>query len=165
MWQFISAFGIPLIGTTYAKIISQKVETIGDFIAYIDTDYDFTKWDNFGPETNTSLHNFDYNEMIYILDNYFTDTIKNSLWKNPEEEISSAVAGKTFAITGKLVNYKNRDELVTTIEAAGGKVVSSVSKKTDYLVNNDFSSKSSKNMRAHELSIPIITEEQFIAML
>lgn len=166
MWQFISAFGIPLIGTSYAKIISQKISSIGEFIAYIDIDYDFTKWDNFGPEINASLHNFDYSEMIYMLDNYFKDTIKNSLWKNPEEKKKeSAAAGKTFAITGKLVNYHNRDEAVAAIEAAGGKVVNSVSKKTDYLVNNDFSSKSSKNMRAQELGIPIITEEQLRKLL
>ena len=167
MWQFISAFGIPLIGTTYAKIICQKVKTINDFIAYTDTDFDFTKWNNFGPEINASLHNFDYSEMIYMLDNYFKDTIKNSLWKNPEEEKKkeNAAAGKTFVITGRLDSFKNRDEAVAAIEAAGGKVVNSVSKKTDYLVNNDFSSKSSKNVRAQELGIPVITEEQLRELL
>ena len=70
-----------------------------------------------------------------------------------------------FVITGDVHCYKNRTELQKVIENAGGKVSGSVSKKTSYLINNDVSSESSKNAKAKELGIPIITEEQFKDML
>ena len=74
-------------------------------------------------------------------------------------------AGKTFVITGSLAHYENRDALKAVIESRGGKAAGSVSKKTDYLINNDNESSSSKNKKAKELGIPIITEEQFIKLL
>ena len=61
--------------------------------------------------------------------------------------------------------FKNRDEVKVAIETRGGKVTGSVSKNTDYLVNNDINSTSSKNVKAKQLGIPIITEEQLITML
>jgi len=81
-----------------------------------------------------------------------------------EEEEQKAYAGKTFVITGSLNHYENRDALKDEIEAGGGKVAGSVSKKTDYLINNDIGSGSSKNKKAKELGIPIITEDMFIEM-
>ena len=81
-----------------------------------------------------------------------------------EEAEAAAYAGKTFVITGSLDHYENRDALKAEIEAGGGKVSGSVSKKTDYLINNDIESGSSKNKKAKELGIPIITEEMFIEM-
>ena len=68
----------------------------------------------------------------------------------------------TFVITGDVHHYKNRTELKKYIESQGGKVTGSISKSTNYLINNDFNSKSTKNIKAHQLNIPIITEEQFI---
>ena len=68
-------------------------------------------------------------------------------------------------ITGSLVHYKNRDELVEVIEKSGGKVSGSVSAKTSYLLNNDINSTSSKNRKAKELGVPIITEDDFIKMI
>ena len=73
----------------------------------------------------------------------------------------NALDGKTFCITGKLNHYSNRDELVKVIESMGGKVVSGVTKKTDYLINNDPISNSSKNRKAKELGIQILSEENF----
>lgn len=73
----------------------------------------------------------------------------------------SAIAGKTFVITGSVHIWKNRSELKAFIEANGGKAAGSVSSKTDYLINNDSASNSSKNKTAKELGIPIITEEEF----
>ena len=69
---------------------------------------------------------------------------------------------KTFVITGKLKLFENRDEFVEYIEELGGKVVGSVSSKTDYLICNDTASTSSKMKKAKELGIPVITEEEFI---
>lgn len=82
-----------------------------------------------------------------------------------EETEEQPFAGKTFVITGSLTHYANRDALKAVIEAGGGKAAGSVSKKTDYLINNDIQSGSSKNKKAKELGIPIITEEAFIDML
>ena len=77
--------------------------------------------------------------------------------------VSSAdLSGKVFVITGKLTNFKNRDEIKSHIEALGGKVTGSVSKNTDYLINNDINSTSSKNMTAKSLGIPILSEDDFI---
>jgi len=73
--------------------------------------------------------------------------------------------GMTFVITGSLEHYANRDELVAVIEDKGGKVSGSVSSKTNYLINNDNMSGSSKNKKAKELGIDIITEAQFLEWL
>lgn len=86
--------------------------------------------------------------------------------KEPEQVNSdSGIAGKTFVITGAVHMYKNRNELKDFIEANGGKVASAVSSKTDYLINNDVTSGSGKNKKAKELGIPIISEEDFKALL
>ena len=77
---------------------------------------------------------------------------------------SDRLAGLTFVITGKVEHFANRDELKRTIERAGGKTASAVSSKTSYLINNDISSGSSKNRKAKELGVPIITEEDFLKM-
>ena len=79
----------------------------------------------------------------------------------PEED-DSWIEGKTFAITGKLQYFENRDELVEYIEDNGGNVSGSVSPKTDYLINNDLDSASSKNKKAIQLGVPIISEKDFI---
>ena len=84
----------------------------------------------------------------------------------PKQEASNErVAGKTFVITGSLNKFENRNELKDAIEAQGGKTSGSVSAKTDYLINNDLESSSSKNKKARELDIPIISEEEIIRML
>lgn len=81
-----------------------------------------------------------------------------------EEETEQDLSGKTFVITGSLENFANRDELKNQIEKRGGKVSGSVSSKTDYLINNDVSSGSSKNKKARELGVPVISEEEFMRM-
>ena len=87
--------------------------------------------------------------------------------KKPEKSSStdSTIAGKTFVVTGDVYTFKNRKELQEKIESLGGKCTGSVSKKTDYLINNDVNSTSGKNQKAKELGIPIISEEEFIAMI
>ena len=81
-----------------------------------------------------------------------------------EERTSTAqtLEGITVAITGKLTQFKNRDEFKQAIENAGGKVASSVSSKTNYLITNDTSSGSSKNLTAQKLGVEIISETDFI---
>ena len=81
------------------------------------------------------------------------------------EKTGGPLSGKTFVITGKVNHFENRDAVKAAIEAAGGKSASSVTGKTDYLINNNINSASAKNKKAAELGIPIITEEQFMEML
>ena len=72
--------------------------------------------------------------------------------------------GLTFVITGDVHHFKNRDAFKAYVEAEGGKVAGSVSGKTNYLVNNDVESLSSKNKKAKDLNIPIISEDTFVEM-
>ena len=84
-----------------------------------------------------------------------------------EEEGTGApqtLAGLTFVITGSVTHFANRSEVKTLIESLGGKVTGSVTSKTDYLINNDVESTSSKNKKARELGIPILSEEEFLEM-
>ena len=167
LWQFIASLSIPLIGTTYAKEIAKRCNDWFSFRECIEKNYDFTTWDRFGYEINDSIHNFDYKEADDLA--YKVLTIHNSLWIDPTATVStvkfSEIAGKTFVITGSVHTFKNRDEVKVAIETRGGKVTGSVSKNTNYLVNNYINSTSSKNVKAKQLGIPIITEEQLIAML
>ena len=84
----------------------------------------------------------------------------------PEKiESNASFEGKTFVITGSLTHFTNRNECKEKIESLGGKVSSSVSKNTAFLVNNDITSSSSKNKKAKELGVPIITENQLLEMI
>lgn len=78
------------------------------------------------------------------------------------DESTQTLAGKTFAITGSLNHFENRNELKERIEALGGKVAGSVSTKTTALINNDAASNSSKNKKAREVGVAILTEEEFM---
>ena len=158
--NFISAIGIPLIGSTVAKDISKKVDSWAGFRNLIDTNFDFTSWAGFGYEMNKSLHDFNYSEADELA-KFITFRTEDKT----RQDKSVQLDGKIFVITGKLLYHSNRQQLVDKIEAAGGKVSSSVSAKTNYLVNNDIQSTSAKNKKALELKIPIITEEELLEMI
>ena len=104
----------------------------------------------------------------YYLDNY--DMIKELrkefyFESNDNSKSNIDLSGKTFVVTGALSYYKNRDELINSIEQLNGKVSGSVSKKTSYLINNDVNSKSGKNKKAIDLGIPIISEKDFVNII
>ena len=82
-----------------------------------------------------------------------------------ESQTAAVFAGMTFVITGSVEHFANRKELQAAIEARGGKATGSVTSKTTYLINNDVTSNSSKNKKAKELGVPIISEKDFLAML
>ena len=82
-----------------------------------------------------------------------------------EKEENAALSGKVFVITGSLIHFQNRKELEEEIRRAGASTASSVSKNTSYLINNDKNSSSSKNKKAQELGIPILSEEDFLKLL
>ena len=155
---FISGLGIPLIGHRVSQQICERVNSWEEFRHLIDTNFDFSMWDGFGYEMNKSLHEFDYSEADEIIGNL---TIKVDIPQDKNVQLD----GKIFVITGKLLYYSNRQQLVDKIEAAGGKVASAVSQKTNYLVNNDINSTSAKNKKALALNIPIITEDELMEML
>ena len=81
----------------------------------------------------------------------------------PAEKGGGSCAGMTFVITGEVHRFRNRDAFKAYVEAQGGKVAGSVSGKTSFLVTNDTDSGSSKNRKAKELGVPILSEEEFIA--
>ena len=85
--------------------------------------------------------------------------------KEEESESQQIFAGVNFVITGSVEHFANRGEVKELIESLGGKVTGSVTSKTNYLINNDVTSTSSKNKKANELGVPIISEEQFIKMV
>jgi DNA ligase (NAD+) len=89
--------------------------------------------------------------------------------KLPEPEVVDAnaqiFAGKNFVITGSVEHFANRSEIKELIESKGGKVTGSVTSKTTYLINNDVTSSSSKNKKAKELGVPIISEQDFLSLL
>ncbi len=81
------------------------------------------------------------------------------------EQQEQVLAGKTFVITGSVHHFANRNELKAKIESLGGKATGSVTSKTDYLINNDTQSSSSKNRKAKELGVPILSEEAFLELI
>lgn len=105
---------------------------------------------------------------------YFRDTEKKEQFYRLLDELEieqetagteeQTLKGKVFVITGSLAHFANRKELQELIEAKGGKVTGSVTGKTDYLINNDAASGSSKNKKAKELGIPILSEEEFLTL-
>lgn len=161
--NFIAALGIPNIGLSAAKAISKKFNGSHYYfvLALANDNYDFSQIDDFGEITNKSLHDWWHSKdpMVELLPMEVNFIVE-------DDAISSAsLDGKSFCITGSLTHYTNRDALVKAIEDNGGKYVSSVSKKTDYLINNDKTSTSGKNKKAMDLNIPIISEEDFINMI
>lgn len=155
---FISAIGIPLIGRTAAKDLTNYFETYEDFRdAVMDDTYNFFILDNFGEEMNNSIKNFNYAEADRIskLLIFETPVVNNN-------QINNSLTGKTIVITGKLTTFKNRAELKAVIESHGGKVSDSVSRKTDLLINNDINSTSFKNITAEKYGIPIVSELDFM---
>ena len=165
LWRFISALGIPLIGSTYSKKLATLEPAWFQIREDIEGKYNFAEHhEGFGPEMTFALLNFDYTEADWLVDNIMD--LYNSLWINPDDKTETkeqkTLDGISVVITGKLTQFKNRAELQGAIEKAGGKVASSVSSKTNYLINNDNTSTSSKNLAAKKLGIPILTEEEFV---
>ena len=162
--KYLSAISIPLIGKTYARELAL---TFGDYESFREemiNYFDFESLEGFGPAMHEAIVTFDYSEADSLVDDHIVDFTKDEVSLENSGNAHS-LEGLSIAITGKLKLHKNRDELKSKIEAAGGKVVSSVSSKTNYLVNNDNTSDSAKNKTAKSLNIPIITEEELMQLL
>ena len=154
----IAGIGIPLVGRTVARDLAKRFANYGAFKENIEGSFDFSTLGGYGYEMNKSLKTFDYSELDYIVENYLI------FKEEKNEENEQSLEGLTFCVTGKVSIFKNRDELSAFIESKGGKVTGSVSKNTNYLINNDTESTSAKNKKAKELNIKIIGEQTFMDM-
>lgn len=163
VFKLLYSLGVPNIGVANAKVISRYF------------DYDMDKITKATADELVSVEGVgDVMAKAYV--EYFADQDNMAALKNLLDEIQlevpekvavdmdNPVAGKTFVITGSVNHFENRNQVKDLIESLGGKVTGSVTAKTDYLINNDNMSTSSKNKKAKELGIPIITEEEFIQM-
>ena len=159
--NFIAALGIPNIGLSAAKTISQKFD--GNFYDWMNSYTDEFPWDTLNDFGETMSNSID----TYLGHNYFNVIeLSNELhFILPEKQAAknNLFTGKSLCVTGKL-NHFTRDSINEKIASLGAKAVGSVSKKTDYLITNDASG-SSKYKKAIELGINIITEEEFLSML
>lgn len=160
--RFIYSLSIPMVGRTASKTISKYFN--GDFDRFykecVVHKFDYRVLDGFGEAITESIDN-------YLNKNCFEVGIlsKYMNFEKPKSASSSVnLSGLTFCITGSLNHFANRDEAKEKIEAAGGKVSNSVSKKTNYLVCNQESG-SSKSKKAKELGVEVITEDKLIEML
>lgn len=156
--KFIAALGIPLVGSKVAKDLASHFGTWDKFMEAVDNKYEFYQLPNFGIEMYKAILNYNYAEARSIASEYLE-------FETAQAETADKLSGLTFVITGKVHKVKNRDELKTIIENNGGKVTGSVSKNTNYLINNDVNSTSAKNVSATRLGIPILTEEEFFNLI
>ena len=163
--RFVYSLSIPLIGKSASKDISKLCEdNFDNLIGLIKSSPEkLLTIDGFGVVTMNSMAKWWYENSLWVYELSKEFTFEKS--KSVSNETSNILDGKTFVVTGSVNHYKNRDELKADIVAYGGTVVGSVSSKTSYLINNDINSTSSKNQKAKYLNIPIISEEQFLAMI
>lgn len=164
--RFLYSLSIPLLGNSISKdIVEFCGNTFNSFVGALTEGGKeaFTSINGIGEALGKSIINYwnKHNEEIIDLAQEFIFSKDEKIEKIENDKIN----GKVFVVTGSVNHYKNRDELKADIENRGGKVSGSISSKTTYLINNDIDSNSSKNKKAKELNIPIITEEQFLSML
>lgn len=161
--QFIYALGILQVGPMNAKIICQHFDyNLEQMMA--STVEELLTIEDIGPVIAKELYNYFELEANQVM----IEKLKQELVFKVVEKVdhgNSVIAGKVFVITGDVHHFANRKELSAKVEELGGKVTGSVSKKTDYLINNDNTSGSSKNKKAKDLGVPIITEDEFLEMI
>ena len=160
--HLLYALNIPLCGGDVAKkLLSRyKVKELIETARLSMFDDEFASIDGIGPEKSAEF-------IAWFKDDVHFQHVQHLLSELIIEEqepveTGNKCQGLTFVVTGDVHHYKNRNELKAYIESQGGKVTGSVSKSTNFLINNDAASQSSKNKKAHELNIPIITEDEFI---
>lgn len=158
--NFIYALCIPMIGLDAAK---KLVQTYGnDVIDQIKSGNGFEDIEGIGPEKSNSIIDwYSDTKNACLLDKLLS---KVTLVKVNTDKAGNRCEGLTFVITGDVHHYKNRKEFTDYVESQGGKVAGSVSNKTSYLVNNDAESSSSKNNKAKQLGVAIITEDEFVSL-
>ncbi len=160
--NFIYALGINNVGLSNAKLLCKKCNNSLDEIRKADFDT-LISIDGFGDVIADSIVKYFSHQKNNDLINDVLNYLQFTATEDSQTELK--LENVTFVVTGDVHIYKNRKELQGVIEKLGGKVTGSVSAKTNYLINNDVNSSSSKNKKAKELGIPIISEEDFEEMI
>jgi len=159
--RFLYSLGINGIGSANAKMIAKYFDNDIDKIITAGKD-ELLEIEGIGEVLANSIVDF-------FKDSKNIENVKSLrevlIFKAEESAGSDSFAGKVFVITGSLEHFTNRNELKELIEKNGGKVSGSVSSKTNFLINNDTASNSSKNKKAKELGVEIISEEDFLKLL
>ena len=158
--RVIYGMGIAGIGLANAKLICRQYDDDVDAVM-IASKEELVSIDGIGDVLASAFHDYFADEENC---RRFKALLSELIIEREERNTSSPISGKVFVITGAVEHFANRDELKSYIESLGGKATGSVSARTDYLINNDSTSNSSKNKKAKELNIPIITEDEFIAL-
>ncbi len=162
MARFLYGLGISGIGLANAKVLCRAFDYDFERLRH-GTKEEFEEIEGIGPVIADSLlayfqserRNAEVERMLELVT--FHDEMPSA-----DEQV---LGGKTFVITGSVEHFANRNEAKALIESLGGRVTGSVTARTDYLINNDSMSNSSKNKKAKELGIPILTEEEFLDMI
>lgn len=158
--NFIYALCIPMFGLDAGKKIVGAIGFDG-FLKRLKNGTGFEDIEGIGPEKSGSAMDWYANpKNQQSLDALLKEIVIEKVDLKPEA--GGKCEGLTFVITGDVHHFKNRDEFKAYVEKTGGKVTGSVTSKTNYLVNNDVNSTSSKNRKAKELSVPIISEDEFV---
>lgn len=159
--RLIFGLGIAGIGLANAKVICRHFDFNLDAMRKADAE-ELCAIDGIGGVlADAWVTYFKNDKNNEILDHLLADLTFTNEARSEEQTL----AGKTFVITGSVEHFANRKELQEKIESLGGKAAGSVSAKTSYLINNDVTSNSSKNKKARELGIPILSEEDFLKMI
>ena len=159
--KLLYALNIPLIGQDVAKrlLSAYSIEELLQKAQETDDPAVFASIDGIGPEKSGAF-------VVWAKEEKNAANLQDLLSEIHVTREDRAPQGEkckdlTFVVTGDVFTYKNRNELKAYIESQGGKVTGSVSKSTDYLINNDVNSTSSKYQKAHQLNVPIISETEF----
>ena len=160
--KFLYALNIPLIGADVAGRLldSYPLDELIKTAEDTDDETVFSSIDGIGPEKSKAFVSWikdpgnrrDLEDLLTLV----------SIERQEIREKGEKCAGLVFVVTGDVYKYKNRNELKAYIESQGGKVTGSVSGSTNFLINNDTASLSTKNTRAKQLGIPVISEDEFI---
>ncbi len=160
--RLIYALGIPNIGLANAKLICKQFSYDLDQIRHLTVE-ELADIDGIGPVIAAGfVEYFADSSKQKKLDHLLSHLELERMEDNTQEQ---KFQGMNFVITGSVHHYANRNEVKAEIEKRGGKVTGSVTSKTNYLINNDTTSNSSKNRKARELQIPVISEEEFIELM
>ena len=159
--NFIYSLGIPDIGFSRAKLICNYFNNDFDKICQLSFD-ELSEIDGVGDVIAKEwIEEFNNPKFMKELENLKLEIIIPKI----KEEKGESLTGLSFVITGSLNDFENRDQMIEYIEQNGGKVVKTISTKVNYLINNDIDSTSTKNVKAKQLGIEIISEEVLLKMV
>ncbi len=158
--RLIYSLGISNVGIANAKVICKEFQYDLDKITHA-TPEEISSIEGIGPViAGTFTEYFADEENVAKLEHL----LSHLTFEEMRTESAQSLEGKQFVITGSVEHFENRAQLKEYIEERGGKVTGSVTSKTDYLINNDTTSSSSKNKKAKDLGIPILSEEDFLKL-